>query len=184
MNITLRFATPEDAAAVNEIYDYYIENTVFTFNEVNKSVEERAEDIAKLTQIYPFLIAEADGRFLGFANAEPVRSQTGYRYSVELTIYLHPDAPKHVGIGRLLYHRLFEILKAQGFRTAYAVISGTNFESVDFHKSFGFEPIASFRSSGYKHGIWLDSLWMQKQLNPYDASPDMPVPFSEYRTRV
>lgn len=181
MNITVRFATRADAESIRDIYDYYIRNTVATFNEVGKSTAERADDIDALMQQYPYLVAEGDRRFLGFANAEPVRPQTGYRYCVELTIYLHPDAPKRSGVGRLLYQRLFEILTAQGFRTAYAVISGTNRESVAFHESFGFTTIARFANSGYKHGQWLDAVWMQKTLNPYDASPRPPIPFSEYR---
>lgn len=181
MSVTLRIATPGDAAAIHEVYEFYIHHSVATFNEVGRSVEYHRAFIEETLKTYPYLVAEDDGRFVGFANAEPVRPQTGYRYCVELTIYLHPDAPKHSGTGTLLYSRLLEILTGQGFRIAYGVISGTNGESIGLHRRLGFEEVARFRQSGYKHGMWLDAVWMQKTLNPFDKTPALPIPFSEYR---
>ncbi len=179
MSIALRYASTADAAAINEIFGYYIENTVVSYNTANKTIEERTAAIKTLMCDYPFLIAEDNGRILGFTCAEPVRPQAGYRYCAELTIYLHPDAPKHSGIGRMLYERLLSLLKEQGIRTVYAVISGENNASVAFHESFGFSHLAVFPKSGYKHGRWLDTIWMQKTLNPFDAVPNELIPFSE-----
>lgn len=179
----IRIARPEDAPAVNAVYDSYIAHSLATFNEQNKTVAERAREMAELLEMYPFLIAEDEqGRFLGFANAEPIRPQSGYRYSVELTIYLHPDAPRGQGIGTALYERLLAMLAAQGFRTAYGVLYGQNEASLRLHKRFGFEEVALFRNSGYKHGQWLDTLVVQKTLNPYDETPKPPIPFRLYRT--
>lgn len=180
MDVTLRYATRADAPAVNAIFGHYIANTLATFNEANKSDEQRADEMDALMQRYPFLVAECGGRLLGFANAEPVRPQSGYRYSVELTIYLSPDAPKRAGVGGMLYARLLKILTAQGFRTAYAAISGVNRESVAFHERQGFTTLALFPKSGYKNGEWLDVVWMQKTLNPYCERPEPPIPFARY----
>ena len=145
MNVRIRIATVNDAAVIHDIYDYYIAHSLATFNERNKTVEERAAEIDTLLQTYPFLVAEDDdGRFLGFANAEPFRPQSGYRFTVELTIYLHPDTPHHSGVGKLLYSHLFRILKEQGFHSAYAVLWGENQESARLHEAFGFEKSACF----------------------------------------
>lgn len=111
----LRIATPEDASIINEIFAHYIAVSVATYNEQNKTVAQRAKEIETLLKDYPFFVAEDEsGRFLGFANAEPMRPQSGYRYCAELTIYLHPDAPVHAGIGTALYTALLTCLQRQG----------------------------------------------------------------------
>lgn len=182
MKAHLRIATPDDARVIHEIYDYYTTHTVATYNEFNKSVEARAQEISAILKDYPFLVAEDEsGTFLGFANAEPVRPQSGYRYSVELTIYLHPNTPRHSGVGTLLYKALLDCLARQGYRIAYAVIDSGNEASLALHRRFGFEKVATFPNSGYKHGQWLTSVWMQKVLNPFDEQPSLPVPFEMFR---
>lgn len=184
MNVALRIATPDDAEIIHEVYQYYIDNSVATFSETNLSIEKRREEIQTLLLQYPFLIAEGEGSFLGFACAEPLRPQSGYRYCVELTIYLHPDAPKHSGVGKALYGTLLDILEKQGFRTAFGVISGTNTPSIALHERFGFAQAARFDRVGYKQGMWLDAVWMRKELGTADESPDLPIPFCEYRKRL
>jgi len=181
----IRIATPVDAAVINNVYDYYIEHTVATFNERNKTVEARAAEIETLLRDYPFLIAESDeGVFLGFACAEPIRSQTGYRYCAELTIYLHPAAPKGAGIGTQLYERLLASLRAQGFCRAIGVIHAENQASIALHRRFGFEQAAFFPKAAYKHGRWLDMVMYAKELNPFVDNPPPLIPFSEYRKQL
>ncbi len=182
MNVHLRIATPNDASVIYEIYDFYIANSLATFNEINKTVEERSQEIAALLETYPFLVAEDElGRFLGFANAEPFRPQSGYRYTVELTIYLHPKTPHHSGVGKLLYTALLRMLREQGFHTAYAVLWSENQESLRLHESFGFEPFARFEKTAYKHGRWLDSLYLRKTLADFTPTPSPVIPFCQYR---
>ena len=175
MNVTIRPITPEDAEMLREIYTHYILHSVATFHEIPKTLEAYRQQIEELSAVYPFFAAEADGRFLGFANAEPMRPQSGYRYTVELTIYLHPDAPKHAGIGRSLYEKLLARLKEQGFVNAVACISGENEGSLAFHRSFGFEEMAVFPKVSFKHGRWLDAVWMRKTLGSTNAPPAEPV---------
>ena len=104
MKIRLRIATPQDAQLIHDTYGYYVLTSTATFNEVNSSVEARAEEIRSQLELYPWLIAEDEtGRYLGYACAEAFRPQTGYRYFAELTIFLAPDAPRRSGIGRWLY---------------------------------------------------------------------------------
>lgn len=182
MSIRLRIANPSDAPAVNAIFDHYIAHSLATFNEHTKPVEVRAKEIETLLKDYPYLIAEDEnGRMLGFANAEPIRSQSGYRFCVELTIYLHPDAPKHAGIGTALYDTLLRILTQQGYCTAFGILYGGNHESLGLHKRFGFQEVALLHNTGYKQGKWLDTRIVQKQLNPCSPSPKEPIPFETYR---
>jgi len=170
---------------VNEIYAYYIENSAATFNEQNKTVSQRAREIETLLRDYPFLIAQDEqGSCLGFACAEPFRAQSGYRFTAETTIYLHPEAPRRSGIGTALYARLLEILEAQGYHTVLGVLYGGNLESLALHKRFGFEEILLLPNAAFKHGRWLDMRLMKKTLRAYEENPPLPIPFSEYQKRL
>ena len=184
MNIRLRIATPQDAQLIHDTYGHYVLTSTATFNEVNSSVEARAEEIRSQLELYPWLIAEDEtGRYLGYACAEAFRPQTGYRYFAELTIFLAPDAPRRSGIGRRLYQALLPCLARQGFRQVVAVITSTNEGSLALHRSFGFTEAARLVRSGYKHGQWLTAVWMVKQLNSFDPSPAPITPFCQCRAR-
>lgn len=182
MNVCLRIATVEDAAAVNETYGYYIDHSLANFGEQNKTVEERAQEIGELLKMYPFMIAEDEnGRFLGFACAEPYRPKSGYRYTAELTIYLHPDTPKGCGVGTALYERLLDCLSAQGFHIALGVIHDQNHGSLALHKHFGFQQVGVLRNCCYKHGQWVSAVILEKTLNPFNKEPNELIPFTEYK---
>ena len=182
MNIKLRVATVEDAAVINQTYGYYIEHSLANFGETNITDAERAQEIETLLKMYPFFVAEDEnGRFLGFACAEPFRAKSGYRYTAELTIYLHPDTPKGCGVGTALYERVLCCLKAQGFRIAVGVLYAQNEGSLALHRHFGFEQVGSLRRYCYKQYQWVDAVILEKVLNPFDEQPDELIPFSEYR---
>lgn len=184
MAVRIRIASPADAAAIHDIYEHYIQHTVATFNEHNRSVEEQADEIAALLEHYPFLIAEDEnGVFLGFACGEPFRPQSGYRFTVELTIYLHPCTPKRAGVGSALYDVLLHMLAEQGYHTAVGVLYAGNKESLALHRKFGFKECALLRRFAYKHGQWLDARLMQKALIPCVNAPAEPIPFAVYRRK-
>ncbi len=181
----IRIAGVEDAQAINRIFSHYIRHSLATFNEFPRTDAQRAEEIAGLLASYPYLVAQDEsGELLGFACAEPVRAQSGYRYCVELTIYLSPCAPKRCGVGSALYGSLLPMLRAQGYCVAYAVISGVNGESLRFHERMGFSFLARFEKSGYKNGQWLDTVWMQKDLAPRRDRMPPPVPFALFRQKM
>ena len=185
MSIQLRIAKPQDAPLIHDAYGHYVRTSTATFNEVNPGVEKHAQDIQSQLETYPYLIAEDEtGRFLGYACAEPFRPQTGYRYLAELTIFLASDAPRRAGVGRRLYEALLPFLGRQGFRQVLAIITSTNEASLALHRSFGFTEAARLTSSGYKHGQWLTSVWMVKQLNDFDLSPAPITPFRECRAEM
>lgn len=175
MNISFRPASPQDAQAVHDIYQYYVNNTVYTFNTLTPSVETYAAKINHTN--YPFLVAMHGVDLIGFAYAEAIRPHDAYQWDVELTIYLHPQAPQKCGIGSGLYKMLLALLSDHGFINAYAVITAGNTGSIRFHESFGFTQTAFFHNMGYKHGSWHDVLWLHKVLGPYTNKPSPPTPF-------
>ncbi len=179
-NIHLRAARESDAAFLQEVYRYYIENTEASYNDCVKPVEAYMESIRELSQQYPFLIAEDEaGRPVGFANAEPIRPQSGYRHTVELTIYLHPDCPKGQGVGSLLYTTLLDCLKEQGFYCAFGVIDSQNQASIALHRHFGFAEDSRMEKVAFRHGKWLTAVYMRKQLRSPEGVPAEPLPFTE-----
>lgn len=182
MKVVLRVANIGDAAAVNEIYGYYIDHSLANFGEQNKTVEEREQEMEQQLRMYPFFVAEDEnGRFLGFACAEPYRPKSGYRYTAELTIYLHPHTPKGCGVGSALYEKLLNCLKAQGFRIAVGVIHDQNQGSLALHRRFGFEQVGILRNYCYKHSQWVGAVILEKVLNPFEDHPNELIPFAEYR---
>ena len=185
MNISIRIATPDDAFFIQKVYAYYVENTTVTFSETLYNVDYYRNLISTLLENYPYLIAmDEQNNPVGFACAEPVRTASGYRFSVEVTIYLANDTPKRKGIATLLYSNLLNILSEQGYCIAYSVIDSNNIPSIHLHERFEFKKLACFEKSGYKHNRWLNALWMQKQLNPHDNPPREPIPFAVYRKNV
>ena len=184
MEIVLRIATVNDSVDINETYGHYIQYSLANFGERNMTVEERAQEIEELLKMYPFFIAEDEsGRFLGFACAEPFRQKSGYRYTAELTIYLHPDTPKGCGVGTALYRALLDCLSTQGFRIALGVIHDQNHGSLALHRKFGFEQVGVLRNCCYKHGQWVSAVILEKALNPFDEKPEELIPFAEYCKR-
>ncbi len=121
---------------------------------------------ALVAQGFPILVAEEDGRVLGYAYASHFRVRPAYRWLAEDSIYIAPDA-KGKGIGKLLLRALIERISALGFRQLLAVIGDGehNIGSVRLHESLGFAHCGRIEGSGFKHGRWLDTVLMQLPLN-------------------
>jgi L-amino acid N-acyltransferase YncA len=177
MQLTLRTANENDAPFVHDVYGYYAANTNVTFSIENPDVESYREKIRHTLETYPFFICEADGVPCGFAYGAQIRPHDAYRWGVETTIYTAPEAPKRVGIGRMLYQLLLTTLKRQGFQTVYGVITESNEPSLALHRSMGFSEAGRFRRMGYKNGEWHGVVWMQKELGEYKNIPMEPIPF-------
>ena len=160
----IRIATERDIPAMLAIYAPYVENTTYSFEydvPCSRTFTQRFYDhIAQ----FPWLVWEADGQVLGYAYAGAPWGRAGYRWCAEVSIYLAPEIHGQ-GVGRALYQRLEEILTRQGYRMIYAVVTGENTGSIAFHERLGYRKIATFSSCGYKHGRWLDVVWLEKALN-------------------
>ncbi|MCR5100752.1 MAG: GNAT family N-acetyltransferase [Butyrivibrio sp.] len=163
MDIKLRTATTEDAKAIHDIYGYYAENTYVTFTEKNPSVEEYAKSIEETLEKYPYIVAcDDNGNVIGMAYAGQIRHHDAYRFSVESTIYLSSETPKHSGIGKILYEELERQLKDMGYKYMYGVITDDNYDSIAFHEGLGFEKVGHFTNIGYKFGNWKGIVWYRK----------------------
>ena len=174
--ITLRKATTEDGAALAAIYKYYVEETAVTFEYIAPSAEEFSQRIAHKTEKYPFLVAEEDGKPVGYAYASEYRERAAYSWDVETSVYVDTAHQGH-GIGKRLYGALEEILKLQGVVNLYACITYPNTYSVAMHEAFGFDYIGRFHSAGFKFGVWRDVSWFEKQISfPSEPAPVIPYP--------
>ena len=173
--ITLRMATPDDAAAVCALYNWYVRHGVQTFQYAPSTVEDYRVNIEQVLQNAPFLLAEsADGRLQGFACAHPWRTREAFAWDVETTVYCAPDCVGQ-GVGGRLYRALLALLKQQGYHQAYALVTGCNTQSKVFHKALGFKKIAVNRHTGYKFGQWLDLEYWLLPLRAPDATAPAPV---------
>ena len=169
--VTLRMATPDDAADVADLYNWYVTHGVQTFQYAPSTAEEYRQNIAEVLTAAPFLVARtADGRLLGFACAHPWHSREAYAWDVETTVYCAPDAVGQ-GIGKRLYTALLSLLRQQGYRNAYALVTGGNKPSDALHKALGFTRFGVEKRTGYKFGQWLDLTYWGLQLVPGSGEP-------------
>lgn len=172
----IRSATESDAAALAQIYGHHVLHGFGTFEEVPPEPAEMARRLAAVQDHgLPYLAAEDAGRVLGFAYAAPFRARAAYRYAVEDSVYIAPDAIGR-GVGRAVLSAIIEACQAMGLRQMVAVIGDSrNAASIGLHRSLGFEHAGVGKSVGFKHGRWVDIVWMQKPLNGGDErAPDAP----------
>jgi len=166
----VRPAVETDAAALAAIYGHHVLHGFGTFEEVPPDpaeMERRRRAVAE--HGLPYLAAEADGRVLGFAYAAPFRARAAYRYSVEDSVYVAADAIGR-GVGRAMLSGVIAACEQMGLRQMVAVIGDSaNAASLGLHQALGFERTGIGRSLGFKHGRWVDVVWMQKPLNGGDA---------------
>lgn len=180
MPIALRFATPADGAAVAAIYGHYVLQDATSLELVPPEGSEMASRIEGLQRHYPWLVAEDAGDLIGYAYASPHRARPGYRWSVEVSVYVCRS--RHRGrVGRALYSALFEVLTMQGFANAYAGITLPNPASVAFHEAMGFRLVGTYRKVGFKLGQWHDVAWFALGLAPHREDPPEPRPIAELR---
>lgn len=146
----------EDAAAIAEVYNYYIINTHQTFETDPLGAEEMQRRIEEITEKYPYFVSEDEsGVVCGYAYAAQFKMRHAYAYSAEVSVYVKNEA-KQKGIGTQLYKRLFDDLAETNIHALIAGISLPNDASVMFHEKFGFAKVAHFRQVGYKLGRWVD----------------------------
>ena len=160
----IRSATDSDADAVAEIYSHYVCNTTFTFEFDSPDAAEilhRMHEVRKSG--FPYLVAELDGRVVGYASAKQFRPRPAYRFTVEDSIYVAAGAEGR-GIGHQLLVRLIEECRNGGAKQMIALMVGENPASVAFHASHGFEHSGILRSVGFKFERWLDLTLMQRAL--------------------
>lgn len=160
----IRPAEARDTAAFAAIYNHYVEKTIVTFEEEPVSSEEMARRMEEIAGYgFPWLAAEESGKVVGYAYATKWKGRCAYRYSVESTVYLAPDAGGR-GWGTKLYRELFARLRAARIHAVIGGISLPNPASVALHEKLGMKKVAHFPEVGFKLGRWVDVGYWQATL--------------------
>jgi L-amino acid N-acyltransferase YncA len=166
LSVNLRAAEEKDCIAICEIYNFYIQNSVVTFDEQTMEASQWVEKLTYLNkQKLPFVVAETDnGEILGFAYVAPWRQKSAYRTTVEDSIYLRAAATGK-RVGTKLLEELLSLSKQAGVKEVVAVISDSGAESsVRLHEQFGFKKQGHLGKVGFKFDRWLGTILMQKSL--------------------
>ena len=171
MQPTLRPATPADIPAITAIYRPAVVTGTASFELEPPGEEEMLRRFRSITDAgYPYFVAELDGRVAGYAYASAYRTRPAYRFTVENSVYIAPDA-QGKGIGRALLAALIDTCTAQGLRLMVAIIGDSaQFASISLHRRAGFKFCGTIHSVGYKFGRWLDSVVMELPLGEGDTS--------------
>lgn len=170
---TVRDAALADLPAITDIYGHHVRFGFGTFEEAAPSGEEMARRYVDVTaRGLPYLVAaDAQGTVLGYAYASPYRVRSAYRFTVEDSIYVAPNAARR-GIGLALLGRLVERCAAAGYRQMVAVIGDSaNAGSIGVHERAGFQRVGLLPDVGFKHGRWVDCVLMQRALGEGADSP-------------
>jgi phosphinothricin acetyltransferase len=160
--LVIREAVATDASALARIYNHYVATTVITFEEEEIHASEmarRIEDIRSAS--LPWLVAERAGTVVGYAYASKWRPRSGYRFSVEVTVYVDPECPGQ-GVGSRLYDELLPRLQARGIHSVIGGIALPNEASRALHEKFGFVKVAHFKEVGFKFDKWIDVAYWER----------------------
>jgi phosphinothricin acetyltransferase len=171
----VRFAAPDDAAGIAEIYSpFCAADSAVSFEIIPPTVTEMRQRICKTLERFPWLVCERENVIAGYVYAGPHRERAAYQWSVEASAYIHP-AHRRAGVARALYTALFALLRAQGYVTAFAGITLPNPASVALHEQMGFEPVGVYKGVGFKCGCWQDVGWWRLLLRPPPPQPSPPM---------
>jgi phosphinothricin acetyltransferase len=162
-------------AAVTEIYAHHVLNGLATFEEVPPSLAEMSRRRAVILDLnLPYLVAEIEGRVVGYSYATSYRPRPAYRYTVENSIYIAPGLQRR-GIGSALLDTLIARCSAGPWRQMLAVIGDSdNAGSLAVHRRAGFQPVGTLSCVGFKFGRWVDTVLMQRPLG--EGSAKLPAP--------
>ncbi len=167
----VRDATAEDLPQIQAIYSHHVLTGLASFEESPPDLAEMtARFEATLARNLPYLVAESEGRIAGYAYAGPYRPRPAYRFSLENSVYVAPDALGK-GVGSALLHELLQRCAALGYRQVVAVIGDSeNHASIRLHEKHGFRRAGELKSIGFKLGRWVDCVIMQRDIGEGDGT--------------
>ena len=177
MTPRIRLANQSDGPRLAAIYAPAVVGSTLSVEPTAPDGAEMGRRILETTAKLPWLVAETD-TVLGYAYARPHRIVASYAWSVEVAIYIAPEAQRR-GVARALYASLFAILKLQGYQNAHAGITVPNVPSRTLHESIGFQLIGTYRRVAFKDGRWLDLEWFAFALGSHPPDPVLPKPLPE-----
>lgn len=164
MKINIRTYQTEDTQSILDIVNHAILHSTALYDYTIRSYEQQQSILdEKIKKKFPVIIAEIDGKVVGFGMYSEFRFREAYQYTVEHSVYV--DEKFHGnGIGKLLLTKLIELAKAQKMHTMIGVIDSENQGSITFHEKFGFKTVGVIKESGYKFDRWLNSVFVQLYL--------------------
>lgn len=152
-----------DASEMLAVYGPYVQSSAISFEEQVPPLDDYAQRVRKFLSAWAGVVAESDGKLLGFAYGSAHRERAAYRWSVETTAYVAKGLHRR-GIGRRLYEALLPTLADLGYCNAYAGVTLPNEASVGLHQAVGFRSIGTFPRVGCKFGSWHDVAWFHLSL--------------------
>jgi len=178
MSPTIRPSKAGDVAAIAEIYGYHVLNGLASFELLAPSADEIAKRRADVIgKNFPYLVAEHEGKVVGYAYASLYRARPAYRHTLEDSVYIHKDYNGR-GIGRLLMLALIDACEKAGARQLIAVIGDSaNQASIKLHTACGFTSVGVMKAVGFKFGRWVDSVYMQRSIGEGESTlaPDREI---------
>lgn len=160
----IRSVTIDDAAAICEIYNYYIDKTCISFEYDPVSIEEMSRRIKSTIKSYPWIVHEKQGEIIAYAYVNKYAVREAYKNTLEVTVYVSKDNGSK-GIGTKIYQHLFDLIdKTTAAHSLMSVIALPNEASVRLHEKLGFEKASHFKEVGFKFDRWIDVGYWQKIL--------------------
>lgn len=162
----VRTGDEADIGQLTDLYNHYVRETPVTFDTRAFTPEERLPWLLAHPSRGPYrlLVAEAGDRILGYATSSPFRPKPAYVTSVEVSVYVRPDAGRR-GVGSRLYEALFAALAGEDLHRAYAGIALPNEASIALHERFGFRHLGTYAEVGRKFGRYWDVAWYERALD-------------------
>lgn len=183
--LLIRMADVSDAGALLEIYAPYVLETAISFEYEVPLLEEFQGRIARTLERYPYIVAEIDGKIVGYAYVSAFHERRAYDWAVETSIYM-ARGEKGRGYGKKLYLALEDILKKQNILNLNACIAYTGHQdayltndSMHFHEHMGYRLVGRFNQCGYKFGRWYDMIWMEKLIGEHKAETKEVLPVNK-----
>lgn len=166
----IRMIQEQDIAACLSIYNWYIENTVITFEIQPLSLEEFTERMQRIRKRYPWIVLEEEGHILGYAYLDTFNAREAYDYTCDVSIYLD-HAVKGKGYGSVLMKALLNLARDDGYHEAVSIVTEGNHASEHIHTKFGFENCGFLSNTGYKFQKWLGVTYFKKTLGSGNPVP-------------
>ncbi len=189
-NLVFRNATLDDAPRILEIYKYYVERTVITFEWTVPTLEEFKGRMKRTMEKYPYIVAVQDGKIIGYSYIGAFVGREAYDWAVETTIYLDA-AERHHGAGKALYLVMEEICRRMNILNLNACIGYPKEDdeyltknSAFFHEHLGYKMVGEFHDCGYKFGRWYDMVWMEKMIGEHSKNPKKVLNYNEIKSSL
>ncbi len=160
MDVRIRPATLDDAAAICAIYNQGIEDRVATLETELRTPDERRAWLGSRDPRHPVVVAEGDGRVIGWGSLNSFSARASYRFVADFSIYVERGC-RGRGVGRELLTRLAELTREHGYHKLVLTTLATNTAGLALYETFGFRTVGVYREQGQLDGRWVDTVIME-----------------------